>query len=152
MEEKWFGGFEVSIYGSSNSLDLQEIEREDGLYDIVICNHVLEHVENDRQAFREILRILKPTGFLQFSVPNPKQLSKTKDWGYPKPEVHNHYRVYGFDLLQRFSEAQPCAQILQIEAGDEVTGVSDFVYFTSLDKIWIEAMQFWFKEFSMVRG
>ena len=80
MEEKWFGGFEVSIYGSNNSLDLQEIEREDGLYDIVICNHVLEHVENDRQAFREILRILKPAGFLQFSVPSPTQYTKTKDW------------------------------------------------------------------------
>ena len=150
VEEKWFGGFEVSIYGSSNSLDLQEIEREDGLYDIVICNHVLEHVENDRQAFREILRILKPTGFLQFSVPNPTLHTKTKDWGYPKPEVHHHYRVYGRDLLQRFREAQPRAHILQIEAADTVTEVSDFVYFTSFDNIWIEAMQFWFKEFSMV--
>ena len=150
MEEKWFGGFEVSIYGSSNSLDLQEIGREDGLYDIVICNHVLEHVENDRQAFREILRILKPTGFLQFSVPNPTQHTKTKDWGYPKPEMHYHYRVYGRDLLQRFSEAQPRVHILQIEAADAVTEVSDFVYFTSFDDIWIEAMQFWFKEFSMV--
>ena len=150
MEEKWFGGFEVSIYGSNNSLDLQEIEREDGLYDIVICNHVLEHVENDRQAFREILRILKPAGFLQFSVPSPTQYTKTKDWGYPKPEVHDHYRVYGRDLLQRFSEAQPRAHILQIEAADAVTEVSDFVYFTSFDNIWIEAMQFWFKEFSMV--
>ena len=152
MEEKWFGGFEVSIYDSRNSLDLQQIEREDGLYDIVICNHVLEHVENDRQAFREILRILKPTGFLQFSVPNPKHHAGTKEWGYPKPEEHYHYRVYGRDLLQRFGEAQPRAHILQIEAADAVTGDSDFVYFTSLDNIWIEAMQFWFKEFSMVRA
>ena len=108
----------------------------------------LEHVENDRQAFREILRILKPAGFLQFSVPNPTQYTKTKDWGYPKPEVHDHYRVYGRDLLQRFREAQPRAHILQIEAADTVTEVSDFVYFTSFDNIWIEAMQFWFKEFS----
>lgn len=152
VEEKWFGGFEVSIYDSRNSLDLQQIEREDGLYDIVICNHILEHVENDRQAFREILRILKPTGFLQFSVPNPKHHAGTKEWGYPKPEEHYHYRVYGRDLLQRFGEAQPRAHILQIEAADAVTGDSDFVYFTSLDNIWIEAMQFWCKEFSMVRA
>ena len=129
------------IYGYRNSLDLQEIERDDGSYDIVICNHVLEHVKKKRQAFREILRILRPTGFLQFSVPNPKLHAETKDWGYPKPDMHEHYRVYGRDLLLRFSEAQGGAHILEVDATDEVTGVSDFVYFASLDESWIDAMQ-----------
>ena len=152
VEEKWFGGIEVSIYGYRNTLDLQEIERDDGSYDIVICNHVLEHVKKDRQAFREILRILRPTGFLQFSVPNPKLHAETKDWGYPKPDLHEHYRMYGRDLLLRFSEAQAGAHILEVDATDEVTGVSDFVYFASLDESWIDAMQVWFNEFPMKRG
>ena len=104
-----------------------------------------------RQAFREILRILKPTGFLQFSVPNPKLHTKTKDWGYPKPELHDHYSVYGRDLLQRFSEVQPGAHILEIDATDEVTSVSDFVYFASLDDSWLDAMQIWFNEFPVKR-
>ena len=151
VEEKWFGDFEVSVYGYRNSLDLQEIERDDCSYDIVICNHVLEHVEKDRQAFCEILRVLKPTGFLQFSVPNPKLHTDTKDWGYPKPEIHDHFRVYGRDLMQRFSEARPGAHILEIDATDDVTEVSDFVYFASLDESWIDAMQFWFNEFPMNR-
>lgn len=151
VEEKWFGDFEVSVYGYRNSLDLQEIERDDCSYDIVICNHVLEHVEKDRQAFCEILRVLKPTGFLQFSVTNPKLHTDTKDWGYPKPEIHDHFRVYGRDLMQRFSEARPGAHILEIDATDDVTEVSDFVYFASLDESWIDAMQFWFNEFPMNR-
>lgn len=151
VEEKWFGGFEVSVYGHSNSLDLQEIERDNCSYDIVICNHVLEHVEKDCQAFCEILRILKPTGFLQFSVPNPKEHIETKDWGYPRPEIHDHFRVYGRDLMLRFTGARPGAHMLEINATDDVTGVSDFVYFASLDRSWIDAMQFWFNEFPMNR-
>ena len=151
VDEKWFAGVEVSIYGHRNSLDLQEIERDDRSYDIVICNHVLEHVEKDRQAFREILRILKPAGFLQFSAPNPKMHTVTEDWGYPRPELHDHYRVYGRDLLQRFSEARRGAHMLEIESRDSVTGVSDFVYFASLDETWIYALQFWFNGFPMKR-
>lgn len=67
-----FGCFEVSIYGSPTSLDFQAIDRPDGIYDFVICNHVLEHVADDRAAYRELIRILKPTGILQFTVPNQK--------------------------------------------------------------------------------
>ena len=105
VESDWFKSFEVSILGRRNSLNLQAIERPDGAYDIAICNHVLEHVEQDRQAFRELMRILKPDSFLQFSVPFPQGRVVTEDWGYPKPELHQHYRVYGRDLVERFTKA-----------------------------------------------
>ena len=134
VESDWFKSFEVSIFGRRNSLNLQTIERPDGAYDIAICNHVLEHVEQDRQAFRELMRILKPDGFLQFSVPFPQGRVVTEDWGYPKPELHQHYRVYGRDLVERFTKAQPGVHILEVPGEDEVTSVPDFVYFASFDE------------------
>lgn len=138
VDKNWFGSFEVSIYGKRNTLDLQDIDRESGIYDIVICNHILEHIKDDRQAFREIFRILKSEGFLQFSVLDPKIHQITKDSGYPNPSLHNHYRVYGRDLIERFTHVQPNVQILEIDVIDPVTEVSDFCYFASTDRqrIW----------------
>ena len=123
VEKKWFRSFEVSVFGRKNSLNLEKIDRASGAYDVVICNHVLEHVEKDRQAFREIMRILRSGGFLQFSVPNPKVRAETVDWGYPRSDLHDHYRNYGRDLVQRFGEAQLGVGMLQVEATDDVTGV-----------------------------
>ena len=133
VDKKWFDSFEISIYGETNSLNLENIERRSESYDVVICNHVLEHVENDRQAFREIMRILKPDGFFQFTVPNPRAFAVTDEWGYPEPSRHHHYRAYGRDLVQRFGEAHPGVQFLHIRERDDVTGVDDLVYFASVD-------------------
>ena len=151
VENKWFGSFEVSVYGKRNSLDLQKIERRDGAYDIVICNHVLEHVEKDIQAFREVMRVLKRSGFVQFSVPNPKVREVTEDWGYAKAERHGHYRTYGRDLMERFGNIGPGVTILEVDATDMVTGVSDFVYFASLDGGVLDAMEGWFRGFEVRR-
>ena len=117
----------------------------------MICNHVLEHVENDSQAFREIMRILRSGGFLQFSVPNPKVRTETVDWGYPRADLHDHYRNYGRDLMQRFGEAQPGVEILEVEATDDVTGVAYPAYFASLDGRVLDAMEAWFKRFNPIR-
>ena len=133
VKKEWFNSFEVSIYGKKNSLDLQDIERPSDHYDVAICNHVLEHIEDDRQAFREIMRILSPTGFFQFTVPTPYTRSVTEEWGYPDEDLHGHYRWYGSDLVDRFCEARPQVKLLWVEGVDDVTGKHDFVYFASLD-------------------
>ena len=104
MDEKWFESLEVSIYQKTNSLDLQNIERPSESYDVIISNHVFEHVDDDRLAFREIMRILEPKGFFQFSVPSPHARDETEEWGYPDPERHHHYRIYGKDLVPRFEK------------------------------------------------
>ena len=111
----------------------------------------LEHVEADRRAFREIFRILDPRGFLQFSVPSPERLCGTEDWGWPNPELHDHYRAYGRDLLQRVGGEVLGVRIriLEIDARDPVTGANDYVYFAFRDGYWEGMMRSWFRDFAI---
>ena len=128
VNKDWFDYLEVSIYEKRNSLDLEDIYRLSGSYDIVICNHVLEHIEDDRRAFREIMRVLTPSGFFQFTVPLPQTRAVTEEWGYPD-RPHGHYRLYGRDVIDRFAEAKPGTRFLCVPCVDPVTGEPDFVYF-----------------------
>ena len=133
VDRDWFRTLEISIYGKRNSLDLENIDRPCDRYDVVICNHILEHIRDDRQAFREIMRILKPTGLFQFTVPLPQSRAVTEDWGYPD-HPHGHYRLYGRDLVDRFGEARPDTKFLCVPGADPVTGEPDLVYFAFLDE------------------
>ena len=43
--------------------DIQQMPLADGSFDVVICNHILEHVEDDRRALREIFRVMRGGGW-----------------------------------------------------------------------------------------
>ena len=133
VDKEWFHSLYVSEYGKRNSLDLENIDRPSDSYDVVICNHVLEHIRDDRRAFREIMRILKTTGLFQFTVPLPQTRAVTEEWGYPD-HPHGHYRLYGRDLVDRFAEARPGVKFLCVPGVDHVTGEPDLVYFAFLDE------------------
>lgn len=93
------------------ALDVQNMPYSDHTFDVVCCSHVLEHVENDRKALREIARVLKNDGFAIILVPilsemtweNPA-ITDPKDrlahFGHP-----NHLRSYGRDFTQRLRDA-----------------------------------------------
>ena len=63
------GALEPEYFAHFNAikLDVTSIDLEDKQFDIVICNHVLEHVADDMSALREIFRILKPGGIRHFA-------------------------------------------------------------------------------------
>ena len=61
---------------------------EDGRFDLVTMFDVLEHIEDDNLALREILRVLKPTGTLMLTVPAYPIL-----WG-AQDEISHHKRRY----------------------------------------------------------
>ncbi|HSH07725.1 MAG TPA: methyltransferase domain-containing protein [Burkholderiales bacterium] len=128
VEPSWFRSYEVSEYGGDNSLDLQAIARPDAAYDLVICNHVLEHVADDRQGLRELLRVTRADGFVQLTVPSPYTRATTRDWGYPDARAHGHYRGYGRDFLARFGQARPDATVLEVEVFDPATEAGSYVY------------------------
>ena len=60
----------ADLYKSADlKLDIQDTKLDDASYDIIICNHVLEHVENYAKAMQELKRIISPEGFIIISFP-----------------------------------------------------------------------------------
>lgn len=91
--------------------DVQAIPFSEASFDVVICNHVLEHVDDDAKAMGEIYRILKPGGFAILQVPQDTDAEKTyEDPGITDPherEKHflqkDHVRLYGLDYAERLT-------------------------------------------------
>jgi len=95
------------------AFDIMAIPFPDQSFDIALCNHVLEHVEDDRIAMGELLRVLKPNGFLYSHHPIDFQLERTvEDATVTDPAErarlfgqHDHLRRYGRDFVDRLEEA-----------------------------------------------
>jgi len=143
VDQSWFKSYELSRFESDNSLDIENIDRADASYDLVICNHVLEHVADDRQAMHELMRITRPAGFVQITVPTPHTQPTTVDWGYPKPEANDHYRSYGKDFLNLFNQVVPHAFVLQVDASDQATGAGGYVYLWTRDRTLVHQLRQW---------
>ncbi|WP_454888175.1 class I SAM-dependent methyltransferase [Sphingobium herbicidovorans] len=129
VDPEWFEEHEVSVYGKQNSLDLMKIDRASDRYDVVICNHVLEHVQYDNAALVELARVTKPDGFVFLTFPDPARRDSTVEWKEPRADQHYHWRIYGSDVLQRFARYVPQIYVVSHEASDPVTAASDIVYF-----------------------
>lgn len=92
--------------------DLKSMKFRDESFDLVICNHVLEHIENDRKALKEIYRVLKKNGMSILQVPINLKRKKTfedfKITSYAEREKHfgqyDHVREYGIDYKDRIEE------------------------------------------------
>jgi len=82
--------------------DLLELPYPDARFDIVMCNHVLEHVDDDRRALREIRRVLRDGGRAIIMSPIDEKRSDTLE----DPRVTSpaeRYRVFGqSDHLRRY--------------------------------------------------
>jgi SAM-dependent methyltransferase len=93
-------------------LNIEDIDLIDSQYDLIVCSHVLEHV-NDKVALSELRRILKPTGVLIIMVP----IIDGCDITYEDDTItdrrgrlihfgqEDHVRVYGADFIQRLTGA-----------------------------------------------
>jgi len=148
----WFDRYEVSVYGRENSLDLQKIDRASGSYDVLICNHVLEHVPYDNSALCELIRICKDNGLVFLSVPDPARRKVTKDWGYADENDHGHYRIYGIDIEDMFRTYIDHAKVLAAGNQDPVTGMKNQIYLLFRNpercaavKAWLEATNFFYR-------
>lgn len=94
-------------------LDVQEMPFSEASFNMVFCNHVLEHVDDDAKAMREIYRVLKPGGMAILHVPIDYSREKTyEDARITAPKErekhflqHDHVRLYGNDYPERLKQA-----------------------------------------------
>jgi SAM-dependent methyltransferase len=94
-------------------LDITNLALADASFDAILCSHVLEHVEADRAAMRELFRVLTPGGWAIVMVP----LDLGSDTTYEDPAVRtpsgreqaflqwDHVRLYAPDIADRLGEA-----------------------------------------------
>ena len=75
----------------------QNIDYESDSFDLILCNHVLEHVPNDYKALKELYRILKHSGIAIITVPGNWCIEKIIEYDYP--DGNGHYRDYGLNFI-----------------------------------------------------
>ena len=93
--------------------DVQQIPLPERSVDVVICNHLFEHVEDDRLAMRELWRIMRHGGWGIMLVPENRTMAKTfEDDSVTDPAErtrlfgqYDHRRVYGRDYDERLQSA-----------------------------------------------
>ena len=85
---------------------------KDEYFDLIICNHVSEHIEEDLKVMREIKRVMKRTGAAILQVPISENSEQTfEDYSIINPidgEIYfwqkDHVRIYGKDYIDRLKE------------------------------------------------
>jgi SAM-dependent methyltransferase len=94
-------------------MDITDIQFPDDHFDAIVCNHVLEHVVEDRRAMAELFRTLKPGGWAILQVP----ISLASERTYEDPTIttadqremffgqNDHVRIYGADYKSRLEQA-----------------------------------------------
>lgn len=112
-------------------LDITELPFRAGAFDAVMCNHVLEHVADDRTAMRELRRVLAPDGWAVLLVPDVATATTIEDPSVTDPAERlrrfgqeDHLRRYGFDYLDRLREAGFDPQVVDMAAHLSETSIA----------------------------
>ncbi len=124
-------GYETADRRQANvthKVDITRLPFSDAAYDIVIANHVLEHVDDDRRAMRELFRVLRPGATALLTVPiNPTRTTTYEDSTLTDPvqrQAHfnapDHRRFYGLDFADRLREAGFAVDTFRLTPPEEV--------------------------------
>lgn len=94
-------------------MDITQLAFSAERFDLIICLHVLEHVDDDIGAMRELHRVIAHDG--QAIIAVPAEMSRTTTYEDPtivsaEGRFHafhqeDHVRVYGRDIVNRLEEA-----------------------------------------------
>ena len=102
-------------------MDITDIQYPDNHFGGIICNHVLEHIPDDRRAMGELFRVLQPGGWAILQVPMSRLLPATLEdpsvtTDADRERVYgqcDHVRVYASDYVDRLSSAGFTVEIFQ---------------------------------------
>jgi SAM-dependent methyltransferase len=102
-----------NYYSKPIFTDLTALSFPDNSFDMVVCNHVLEHVPDDRKAMSEIYRVLDKGGLAILQVPISEKLNETYEDSLIQSEEErlnkfgqrDHVRIYALDYIERLKFA-----------------------------------------------
>lgn len=87
--------------------DITDIPLEEDFFDVIICYHILEHIEDDKKAIAELYRVLKPNGSCVIQTPF-KEGDIYEDYSIKSPKERlkafgqeDHVRVYSVEGLKK---------------------------------------------------
>jgi SAM-dependent methyltransferase len=113
----------------THQVDITRTALADASYDVIIAHHVLEHIDNDRQAMRELFRLLSSGGCAILSVP----INASRQETYENPNIttpherlahfsgEDHLRYYGLDFADRLAAEGFVVEIFRLSPDQEVT-------------------------------
>jgi len=129
-------------------VDITELSFKDESFNVIICNHVLEHIIDDNKAMSELFRVLKPGGWTILQVPISNILDKTyEDPNITDPkerEIHfgqfDHVRIYGRDYINRLEkvgfnvkEVNLAAELKENDIGKYAINNNEILFIASKD-------------------
>jgi SAM-dependent methyltransferase len=111
-----------ALHNGTRCEDVQDLTYADATFDLVTHTEVLEHVPDDRRAFAELFRVLRPGGTMIFTVPmhtgpGTVERARIRDGRVEhllEPVLHYDplrregilaFRDYGSDILDRLRDA-----------------------------------------------
>ncbi len=93
--------------------DICNLPFDSNAYDVILCNHVLEHIPDDAKAMKELYRVLKPGGWGIFQIPQDisRETTFEDDSITDRKErarifgQYDHVRIYGKDYFDKLKNA-----------------------------------------------
>ena len=94
---------------SLQNTDCEDLPFKENSFDFILCNHVLEHINDDKKAIKELYRVLNKNGTAILQVPINQKSSKTfedssivdKKERIEKFGQYDHIRLYGLDYFKK---------------------------------------------------
>lgn len=91
---------------ADKSYDITQIDSGDDSYDVIICYHILEHIDDDLKAMKELHRVLKKNGLCIVQTPFKEgEIYENPDITSPKERAQHfgqadHIRIYSIESLE----------------------------------------------------
>jgi len=100
---------DISAPRAEYKMNIEKLSFPDNYFDLIICSHVLEHVDNDIQAMQELFRVLRPNGKAILQVPFSEEIEDVLEQpGIDNPQKQeqlfgdkDHKRLYGKGYFKR---------------------------------------------------
>lgn len=111
--------------------DITNIDSESDNFNLIICYHILEHIENDQQAMDELFRVLKNNGTCLIQTPFKEGETyedfsiKTKEDRLKHFGQDDHVRIYSVDGLKKRLENSGFSVEVKIFSKDDYFGFSE---------------------------